>query len=81
LDAREIQQALTTLIDYFEAGKSESDAAPKAVLIADSSYNDYWQPEIERFGKSADWTGLRGPEAELLASRLRQAAALLPAKK
>ncbi len=81
MDAREIHQALTTLIDYFEAGNSESDTAAKAVLIADSSYDDYWQPEIEKFRKSADWTGLRGPEAELLASRLRQAAALIAGEK
>jgi hypothetical protein len=81
MDVREIHQVLATLIDYFEAGNSESDAAAKAVLIADSNYDDYWQPEIERFRKSADWTGLRGPEAELLASRLRQAVALIADEK
>lgn len=77
MDARETHQALTALIDYFEAGNSESDAAAKAILSADSSYDDYWQPKIERFRKSVDWTGLRGPEAELLANLLRQAASLI----
>ena len=80
MDTKEIHQALTTLIDYFEAGNTESDAAAKAVLVADLNYDDYWRPEIERFRQSVDWTGLRGPEAELLANRLRQAAELIAGK-
>jgi hypothetical protein len=81
VDTREIQRVLTALIDYFEAGNDESDAAAKAVLVADSEYREYWGPEIERFQKSIEWTGLRGPEAEMLAGRLRLAADLIAGEK
>jgi IMP cyclohydrolase len=81
MDTREIQRALTTLIDFFDTGNNESDAAAKAVLVADSEYDEYWRPEIERFRKSVEWTGLRGPEAEMLVSRLRQAVELIAVEK
>ena len=71
MNTREIERVLTTLIDYFEAGNPESDAAAKAILAADGEYDEYWRAEIERFRQSVLWTGLRGPEAELLADRLR----------
>jgi hypothetical protein len=77
MDNMEIQRVLATLIDYFEAGNRESDAAAKAVLAADSEYDQYWRMEIERFKRSVEWSGLRGPEAEILAIGLRQAAALV----
>lgn len=77
MDTREIQRVLATLIDYFEAGNRESDAAAKAVFAADSEFDGYWRAEIERFQQSVEWTGLRGPEAEILAVRLRQAAGLV----
>jgi len=81
VEAREIQRTLTTLIDFFETGNNESDAAAKAVLTSDNNYDEYWRPEIEKFQKSIDWTGLRGPEAEILVSRLRQAAELIAVEK
>ena len=81
MDAREIQRALATLIDFFETGNNESDAAAKAVLVSDSNYDEYWCHEVEKFRKSVDWTGLRGPEAEILVSRLRQAAELIAVEK
>ncbi len=81
MDAPNIQQVLMTLIDYFETGNAETDAAAKAVLATDSKYDEYWLPEIEKFQKSVEWTGLRGPEAELLACGLRKAAGLIAAKK
>ena len=77
MDIMETQRVLATLIDYFEAGNRESDAAAKAVLAADSEFDEYWRAEIERFQRSVEWSGLRGPEAEILAARLRQAARLL----
>jgi len=77
MDTGKIDQALITLIDYFEAGNSESDQVAKAILVADSTYDKYWHPEIKRFQKSCDWTGLRSPEAELLAGLLRQATELI----
>ena len=81
MDTEEIERVLVTLIDYFEAGNPESDAAAKAVLVADGEYEEYWRPEIEKFQHSLEWTGLRGPEAELLADRLRRAVELLAGRK
>jgi hypothetical protein len=77
VDKRDEQRLLTALIDYFESGTREADAAAKAVLAADGDFDTYWRAEIERFQKSVLWTGLRGPEAELLATGLRQAAGLV----
>jgi len=77
MTTRKIQQALNTLVEYFEAGNSESDASAKAILLADSRYDEYWHSEIDKLQKSYDWTGLRGPEAELLAGLLRQATELI----
>jgi len=77
MDTRKIQQALSTLIEYFEAGNKASDAAAKAILSTDSRFDEYWYPEIDRLQKSSEWTGLRGPEAELLAGLLRQAIDLI----
>lgn len=59
MDTEELLQTLTSLIEYFEAGNTESDAVAKAVLIADSKFDEYWRPGIERFRKSIEWTGLR----------------------
>ena len=77
MDTREIERVLNTMIDYFEAGNPESDAAAKAILAADGEYEEYWQAEIEKFRRSVEWTGLRGPEAEILAGRLRQVAEMV----
>lgn len=76
MDIKAMQRGLTALIEYFEAGNPDSDAAAKAVLAADGD-QEYWRAEIEEFRQSVEWTGLRGPEAEILASRLRQAEQLL----
>lgn len=77
MEATEIERVLITLIEYFEGGNPESDAAAKAILTADSEYEEYWRADIEKFRRSAEWTGLRGPEAELLANGLRLAVQLL----
>jgi hypothetical protein len=77
MDIMEIQRVLATLIDYFESGNSESDAAAKNILASSGEFDEYWQAEIERFQRSVEWTGLRGQEAEILATRLRQAASLI----
>jgi hypothetical protein len=68
------RQALQTLINYFETGTRESDAVAKAVLATES---EYWQQETEHFQKSTEWTGIRAPEAELLAVALREVNRLL----
>jgi hypothetical protein len=77
MDIMEIQRVLATLVDYFESGNSESDAAAKNILASSGEFDEYWQAEIERFQRSVEWTGLRGQEAEILATRLRQAAGLI----
>jgi len=64
----EVQQALQTMITYFESGTRESDEAAKTILLSDA---DYWQEKIEDFQASVEWTGLRAPEAEVLALALR----------
>lgn len=69
-----IRQALQTLVSYFETGTRESDAVAKAILATDS---EYWQLETDQFQKSTEWTGIRAPEAELLALALREADRLL----
>lgn len=76
MDISEIHRVLTTLIEYFEAGNRESDAAAKAFFAADGD-EAYWMAELDRFKRSGEWTGLRGPEAELLAVCLRRAAELI----
>lgn len=80
MDITEIQRVLATLIDYFESGSRESDAAAKKILASSGEFDEYWQAEIERFQRSVEWTGLRGQEAEILAIRLRQAASLIADK-
>lgn len=77
METTEVGRVLNTLADYFAGGNPESDAAARAVLVADGDYQDYWRPEIERFRQGVEWTGLRGPEAELLANALRQAGRLI----
>lgn len=64
------QRLLDALITFFETGIAETDAAAKAILQADADYHEYWQVEIEHFQKSVEWTGIRSPEAELLAAGL-----------
>jgi len=62
---------LQTMIDFFEAGNTETDAAAKAIIESDFEYNDHWEAEINRFRTGTEWTGLRAPEAEIVATALR----------
>ncbi len=62
---------LQAMIDYFEAGNPEADAAAKAIIESDFEYSDHWQAEMEELLRGVQWSGLRGPEAELVASALR----------
>ncbi len=70
MDRSEVQRTLQTLITYFETGIKETDAAAKAILDSES---EYWQGPVERYRNSPDWTGIRSPEAELLALALQEA--------
>ena len=69
VNRRKVLRALQTLVTYFESGTRESDAVAKAILATDI---DYWRQETEQFQKSTEWTGVRAPEAELLAIALRE---------
>lgn len=69
MENSEVQQALQTLITFFESGTKEADEIAKVILLSEA---DYWQEVIERFQTSIDWTGIRAPEAELLVQALRE---------
>lgn len=66
MDEKGALHLLQTLIDYFEAGNQETDAAAKAIIASDFDYGDKWQGEIKELLAEADWTGLRAPEAEIV---------------
>lgn len=63
---------LQAMIDYFEAGNKETDAAAKAIIESDFERKALWQEEIGRLREGEEWTGLRAPEAEIVAAALRQ---------
>lgn len=69
MNSRDVQHALQTLITFFETGTKEADAVAKAILASEA---EYWQEVIERFQNSTEWTGIRAPEAEMLALALRE---------
>lgn len=78
MDERTARHLLQQMIDYFEAGNQESDGAAKAILASDSQYRAQWQREITELLAGVDWTGLRAPEADIVAAALRCLQRLLP---
>lgn len=62
---------LQTLIDYFEAGNPETDAAARAILDSDFGNRAHWEATVGRLRHGPGWTGLRAPEAEVVARALR----------
>ena len=68
---------LQTMIEYFEVGNKETDAAAKAIIEWDFEYTDYWKEKLRQYMRSGDWTRIRAPEAELVALALRDIQALL----
>ena len=68
---------LQAMIDYFEAGNKESDGAAKNIIESDADGLGYWQEHMENFRQTGQWTGLRAPEAEVIAAVLRQVRARL----
>lgn len=64
-------QLLQVMIDYFEAGNQESDRLAKAILESDLEYDRRWRPELHTLLAGVEWTGLRAPEADLVAAALR----------
>ncbi len=71
MDERTALHLLQAMIDYFEAGNQESDGAAKAILETDFEYRDRWRAEIKGLLAGVEWTGLRAPEADIVAAALR----------
>lgn len=71
MDKPAARRLLQTLIDYFEAGNKESDQMAKTIIEWDSEYLSEWREEIKRLRETGDWTGLRAPEADIIAAALR----------
>lgn len=70
MESRDALRLLQTMIDYFEAGNRETDAAAKAIIESDIEYGENWQRQIKGLRQGVAWTGLRSPEAELVAAAL-----------
>lgn len=71
MDTRTALRLLQTMIDYFETGNQESDGAAKAIIESDFQSVQDWRAEIDRRREQGEWTGLRAPEAEMIAAALR----------
>lgn len=71
MDMSDALHLLQTMIDYFEAGNQETDAAAKAIIESDFEYSANWEAAINRLREGTDWTGVRAPEAEVVAAGLR----------
>ena len=61
---------LQVMIDYFEAGNKQTDSAAKAIIESDFDYLDTWQAEIRRLKAEGEWSGVRAPEADIVARSL-----------
>ena len=70
MDRTDALHLLQTMIDYFEAGNQQTDAAAKDIIESDFEYLDSWQAEIRRRKAEGEWTGLRAPEAEIVVAAL-----------
>lgn len=71
MDRNTALQLLQTMIDYFETGTRETDQAAKALIDWDFQHLDAWRAAIKHLRESGEWTGVRAPEAELIAGALR----------
>ncbi|MDW7774062.1 MAG: hypothetical protein SCH71_14340 [Desulfobulbaceae bacterium] len=78
MDKTSVLQLLQTMIDYFEAGSREADRAAKNILQWDSENLPAWNAEIRYLMEEGEWTGLRAPEAEIIAAALRSLQQQLP---
>jgi len=70
MDRKDGVLLLQAMIDYFEAGNQQSDAAAKDIIESDFNNFEKWQAEIKRRKAEGEWSGLRAPEAEILSSAL-----------
>ncbi len=64
---------LDAMIGYFEGGNRETDYVAKSILESDFEYAEKWKEEIKRIKDSAEWTGLRAVEADIIVSALHVA--------
>lgn len=72
MDRKTALALLDTLIDYFQTGNQETDAVAKAIVRADFDREQYWDREISRYLAGPDWSGIRSPEAEIIAAALSE---------
>ena len=77
MEKQDAQQLLQTMIDYFEAGNQDSDAAAKAILESDFEGREHWRAEAANLRQGTEWSGLRAPEAEIVAAALHHLQQLL----
>ncbi len=77
MDKNTALHLLITLIDYFEAGNHETDSAAQAIIASDVNFKEKWEAEIKRLVAGNEWTGLRAPEADIIASALHRLQRLL----
>ena len=71
MDRTDALHLLQTMIDYFEAGNQQADAAAMDIIASDFKHLDSWQAEIRRRKAEGEWTGLRAPEAEIVVAALQ----------
>jgi len=62
---------LQFIIDYFESGNRQTDGVAKNIIESDLEYLENWQAEIRSSRARGEWTGLRAPEADIVAAALR----------
>jgi hypothetical protein len=58
MEKTEALRLLQSMIDYFEAGNQETDAAAKDILESDIDYRDHWRQAGEELRQGTEWTGL-----------------------
>ena len=61
---------LQVMIDFFETGNKQTDSAAKAIIESDFEYLDGWQSEIRLLKAEGEWSGVRAPEADIVARKL-----------
>jgi hypothetical protein len=71
MDKNFAMRLVQTLIDYFETGTKETDRTAKNIIEWDAENRADWQAEMQRLHEAGDWTGLRAPEADIIAAALR----------
>lgn len=71
MDTRASKRLVQAMIDYFEAGNKETDRAAKNIIEWDAENLAEWRAEMKHLQEAGEWTGLRAPEADIIAAALR----------